>query len=68
MDSRRSVRLRKPDEQLLGVEMGRVACPSRGDVDIELCFSCPRFRGLQEGTSEDLVCAYRYSPSIPDFG
>ena len=39
------------------VEVGQVVCPTRGAVDIELCFTCSSYRGFQDGRSERLVCA-----------
>jgi hypothetical protein len=38
---------------------GRVACPLRGgDTDIEVCFECPRVRGIVQQQEETLVrCA-----------
>ena len=41
----------------LAVEVGQVVCPTRGAVDIELCFTCSSYRGFQGGRSERLVCA-----------
>ena len=38
------------------IEGGQVSCPIRGVVDIERCFICPAFDGIQEGTPERLVC------------
>ena len=38
------------------IEGGQVSCPIRGVVDIERCFMCPGFEGIQEGTAERLVC------------
>ncbi len=55
------------DEQLLRVEAGRVGCPRRGVIDLELCFVCPHFSGFQEGITEDLVCGYESVPGITDF-
>ena len=43
----------------LGVEAGQVVCPNRGIVDIEVCFSCPRYRGLRGRHDDRLVCAVR---------
>jgi len=41
----------------LAVEVGRVLCPTRGTVDVELCFTCSAYRGFQAGRSERLFCA-----------
>ena len=38
------------------IEGGQVSCPIRGVVDLERCFMCPAFEGIQEGTTEQLVC------------
>jgi hypothetical protein len=55
------------EEQRLIVRNGRVSCPGRGVVDLEVCFDCPRFRGFREGTSEDLICAYEAIPGLPGY-
>lgn len=36
-----------------GIEAGQLMCPSRGLVDVEECFICPRFRGLHD---DHLTC------------
>jgi hypothetical protein len=38
------------------LEGGQVSCPIRGVVDVERCFMCEAFEGIQEGTPERLVC------------
>jgi len=60
------VRLGGSDEQVLVIDHGRVVCPRRGMIDLELCFLCPRFRGFQEGITESLVCSYEVVLGIPD--
>lgn len=64
--TRGRVRLDSSDEQVLAINHGRVVCPRRGMIDLELCFLCPRFRGFQEGTTEGLVCSYEGVLGIPD--
>jgi hypothetical protein len=63
----RRIRMRRPHERVLAVEEGQVVCPRRGFIDIETCFACSRFRGFQEGITEDLVCAYESVLGIADF-
>jgi hypothetical protein len=63
----RRIRMRRPHERVLAVEEGQVVCPRRGVIDIETCFACPRFRGFQEGITEDLVCGYESVLGIADF-
>lgn len=46
------------------IDAGRVVCPVRGVVDIELCFRCPGFTGLHEGTVERLVCDPERDPTM----
>ena len=41
----------------LAVEVGQVVCPANGITDIERCFTCGSYRGMQDGASERLVCA-----------
>jgi len=53
----RTLRARTARQIELTVEVGQVVCPARGPVDIELCFTCGSYRGLQDGPSERLVCA-----------
>ena len=67
MPSGHRARLENRDEQVLVVEDGRVACPRRGVIDLELCFICPRFRGFHQGITEGLVCSYESVLGIPDF-
>jgi hypothetical protein len=67
MGTGRRYQLRKPHEQVLTVEVGRVVCPHRGSVDVELCFNCSQFCGFQEGGGEGLVCSYESILGIPDF-
>jgi hypothetical protein len=38
------------------IEGGQVSCPIRGVVDIERCFLCEAFDGIQEGMPERLMC------------
>jgi hypothetical protein len=64
MRSNRRSRPENRDEQVLPVEAGRVVCPRRGVIDLELCFVCPHFSGFQEGVTEDLVCGYESIPGI----
>lgn len=52
-DSRRMRLLR---ERVLAVEGGQVVCPRRGIVDLEVCWSCPAYRGLTTGLREGLIC------------
>jgi len=42
---------------VLTIEAGQVVCPSRGIRDIETCFACRRFGGLNGGG--ELRCAGR---------
>ncbi len=38
-------------------DRGRVACPYRGDVDVERCFVCPRLESMDDlGTSVRVEC------------
>ena len=67
MKSGNRIRLATHHEQLLAVDEGLVSCPSRGVIDLELCFICPRFRGFHEGITEGLVCGYESVLGIPDF-
>jgi hypothetical protein len=67
MRSSRRSRPTNRDERLLRVEAGRVACPRRGVIDLELCFVCPHFSGFQEGITDDLVCGHGSVPGITDF-
>jgi len=49
---------------MLGIEAGQVACPNRGILDIEVCFSCGRFRGVGGSSTEPGVrCAGRIAPT-----
>ena len=41
----------------LSVEVGQVVCPANGIIDIERCFTCGAYRGIQDGPDERLVCA-----------
>jgi hypothetical protein len=43
----------------LVVEAGRVACPNRGDADVETCLACGHMLALSRGAREAVVCAYR---------
>jgi hypothetical protein len=67
MRNRDPYRLRNPRERELAVEAGQVVCPRRGIVDIEICFQCSRFGGLQDGATERLVCTFGSVPGDPDF-
>jgi hypothetical protein len=60
------IRLDGSDEQVLAIDHGRVVCPHRGMIDLELCFLCLRFRGFQEGITEGLVCSHEAVLGIPD--
>jgi hypothetical protein len=53
----RRERSRAQDERILAVEAGQVACPRRGVLDLEYCFTCPAYRGFRDGHVEGLVCA-----------
>ncbi|HEX2754956.1 MAG TPA: hypothetical protein VHM48_05805 [Candidatus Limnocylindrales bacterium] len=53
----RSPRPRTEHLIALTVEVGQVVCPARGITDIEHCFTCSAYRGLQDGPAERLVCA-----------
>lgn len=55
------------DERVLAVEAGRVMCPRRGSVDIEMCWACREYRGLTTGRVEGLRCGLR-AGSIPEPG
>jgi len=52
----KSNRMRPPRERVLAVEGGQVVCPRRGIVDLELCWSCPAYRGLTTGLREGVIC------------
>lgn len=65
-NSRRS-RPTNREEQLLRVKAGRVVCPRRGVIDLELCFVCAYFGGFQQGITEGLVCGYGSVLGISDF-
>jgi hypothetical protein len=67
MKSGHRLRLANHNEQVLAVDEGRVACPRRGVIDLELCFLCPRFLGFHQGITEGLVCGYESVLGIPDF-
>ena len=44
----------------LNVDEGRVNCPRRGDIDVEICYSCPDLRDIRlEGALEALTCRAR---------
>jgi hypothetical protein len=37
---------------------GRVACPSKGDIDVERCYLCPRLRAFYDDESgTKVVCS-----------
>ncbi len=55
MKAMRSLALR-PSELPLVIEAGQVVCPRRGTVDIERCFPCRDYRGLEHSRAERLVC------------
>jgi hypothetical protein len=56
MSARTDSGRREPGERALRVEAGHVACPRRGLVDIQVCWSCPDYRGLSDGRVESLMC------------
>jgi len=37
---------------------GRVACPSRGEVDVEACFSCSHMLNAAGNGDGSIVCEY----------
>lgn len=39
--------------RVLPVEAGRLSCPETGQVDLEVCLVCPRFRALLAGAGPD---------------
>jgi len=49
-------RIRPPRERVLAVEGGQVVCPRRGIVDLEMCWTCPAYRGLTTGRREGVIC------------
>lgn len=48
----------------LAVHGGQVACPRRGRTDIESCFECGDFEGLQDAPVERLICAASHDPDL----
>jgi hypothetical protein len=37
---------------------GRVACPLKGDIDVEVCYRCPRLRAFyDEESGTKVVCS-----------
>lgn len=55
--SRRERGSRPAGHRALAIEEGNVACPRRGVVDLDRCFRCRDYAGLEEGPVERLVCA-----------
>lgn len=49
-------RLHPPRTRILAVEGGQVVCPRRGIIDLEVCWTCPAYRGLTTGSTEGLIC------------
>jgi len=49
----------------LTVEAGQVACPVRGIVDVERCFTCSSYRSYRNGLPDQLLCTPR-RPSLLD--
>ena len=37
------------------IDRGRVNCPIRGDVDVDVCAACPNLRAIQEGTDRQVL-------------
>ena len=56
MKSYKFHRTRPPRERVLTVEEGQVVCPRRGIVDLEMCWTCPAYRGLTTGLREGVIC------------
>jgi hypothetical protein len=50
----------------LEVEAGQVACPSRGIVDVERCFTCLSYRSYRDGPPEQLRCTPRRPSLLED--
>lgn len=57
MDFIRRRKARPRNERVLAIEAGQAVCPRRGIVDIEICWTCPAYRGMSGGHVEGLVCA-----------
>lgn len=58
-------RLRPHPELALGMEAGQVVCPDRGLMDVEDCFICSRFRGLD---GDRIACVAASRGLVPAIG
>jgi hypothetical protein len=48
------------DFLVLYLDRSTVHCPTRGDVDLELCLACPHLRGLAGDPIDRIECVRRY--------
>jgi len=48
--------LRDPRERRLRIEAGRLACPMRGEIDVERCFACRALVTIRGDGDPTYVC------------
>jgi hypothetical protein len=53
------------DGKTLQIQGGRVGCPSRGDVGIEVCLACRHLRGITGAGHGVVVCDVHADLMLP---